>query len=917
MRLIFRFILFFLLGHQLYATHYRAGEIRYENLRDKNGVPSLKFRVIVTTYVRAVDINTDRCELMLYIGVNRADSFLLTRRNGLLGGGAGNCQNKPFGELLNYGGVSSNDLYKKNVYVADTVTFASSGVYKLFVIDRNRVDEVVNIPNSINEPFTLESEIDLTINNFRDNSAPVFNNLPLDVACNLKCFYHNPGAVDADGDSLAYFIDTCRGSGLSVIPGYSVPNNIIMLPDGTFSWCVPSTNPPAVYNFAIRVEEYRKWNGVYQRIGYVIRDFQVEIKNCLNNPPNIIAVDTCIEAGSTAIINVKATDQDNNFITLSATGQPFNFNPKATFVSNVNVAGNATSKFTWSTKCDQIKNTPYSIVVKAIDNSTPFPLVRYQSFNVRVIGSPVKNLGLQAFGSKVKVTWAKPDCAIAKTIFNANGIVGYSVYRKLGCDTFKFDPCKTTVDPLSGYTLVGGTTSIDSLAFTDDNGGAGLQFSQSYSYCVVPKYFDGASSKISEQICISLSRSVPGIINVDIVTTEVNTGKIFVRWLKPLIGGQGKLDTLVNSGPYKFELRRFDLSNANDQGVIVKTVSKPFFKSINALSDTTFEDNGLNTKEKQYKYRVDLFATPAAKAIGNSNTATSTFLKLKGNNKKLILTWNATVPWENYLYAIYQETTPNTFVLVDTTSKQTDTIFNLINSSTYCFKIVCRGKYVDVAQTYDSLINASQIACGSPNDVESPCDLSVTLLADCESSALSARFNFVGADCDSNDILKFKLWRSATDTGKFAVIDSIINTGQRVITFVNTESLAGCYAVTAIDSSLNESVIKNKVCIDNCDFEFELPNIFTPNGDTANELFTPIRKKVRFVNGLDFKIYDRWGLLVYETKDILINWNGKNKATKQECSDGVYFYVANARIGRLKGEEVKKFTGYIHLQRSN
>jgi gliding motility-associated-like protein len=912
MKFLLRFLLFFVLAHQAYATHYRAGEIRFENIRDANGVSTLSYHIIVTTYTRFVGISADadRCELILRVGgLNSNDTAILTRINGPqapLGSGA--CAGKAIGVVL-----FGNTEYKENVYKTSVPkTFANNGVYKLFITDRNRVTGVANIPNSVDEPFTLESELDLTTG-FKNNSSPVFTNYPLDKACVNKCFYHNPGAVDPDGDSLAYFIDTCRGLNLNIIPGYTLPNIISILPDGTFTWCTPTV--VSVYNFAIRIEEYRKWNGKYVRIGYVIRDFQVDVFPCSNNPPDILASDTCVLAGALVIKKVRGLDQENNLIDMTASGLPFSFSPKATFTNTISTPGVANSIFSWQTTCSQIKKQPYNIVVRAQDNSSPTSLVKYQSFNVTVIAPPIKNLALQPLGSKVKLTWNKPDCAIPKTTFNSNGIVGYSIYRKLGCDTFKFDPCLGANNPISNYQLIGNTLSIDSLNFIDDNNGNGLSFESSYSYFVVPNYFDGSQSKISKQVCIRLSRNVPGIINVDVVKTDVTNGEIFLRWLKPLIGS-GYLDTLVYGGPYKFDLRRFDVSNASDNGTIITSITKPFFKTISNLADTTYKDVGLNTKDKQYKYQIDFFATPAKSLIGNSNKASSVFLKLRGNNKKLILTWEETVPWVNYMYYVYQRNTANAFVLVDSTLKSTDTIFNLVNGTNYCFKIITKGRFLDEFITYDPLIDSSQIACDFPIDLNAPCLLIPSLLADCESSSLSIAYQFNKTDlCDTNDVLKLKLWRAFTDTSKFYVVDSIFNLSQGQFLYKNFESLAGCYAVTAVDSSNNESELSNKVCIDNCDFKFELPNIFTPNGDTANDLYTPVRKEVKFVNKLDFKIYDRWGLVVFETNEILINWNGNFKKTNQKCSDGVYFYVGSATIGRLKGDEIKKFTGYIHLQR--
>ncbi len=52
----------------------------------------------------------------------------------------------------------------------------------------------------------------------------------------------------------------------------------------------------------------------------------------------------------------------------------------------------------------------------------------------------------------------------------------------------------------------------------------------------------------------------------------------------------------------------------------------------------------------------------------------------------------------------------------------------------------------------------------------------------------------------------------------------------------NLPSFAGCYYVTAVDRSGNESRPSNTVCKDNCPY-YELPNVMTPNADGKNDLF--------------------------------------------------------------------------------
>ncbi len=66
-----------------------------------------------------------------------------------------------------------------------------------------------------------------------------------------------------------------------------------------------------------------------------------------------------------------------------------------------------------------------------------------------------------------------------------------------------------------------------------------------------------------------------------------------------------------------------------------------------------------------------------------------------------------------------------------------------------------------------------------------------------------------------------------------------------------------------------------------------VPNIFTPNGDSINDEFF-----VKASNLINFncKIYNRWGVLIYQWNDISSGWNGQDKSG-ETAIDGTYFYV--------------------------
>jgi gliding motility-associated-like protein len=69
-----------------------------------------------------------------------------------------------------------------------------------------------------------------------------------------------------------------------------------------------------------------------------------------------------------------------------------------------------------------------------------------------------------------------------------------------------------------------------------------------------------------------------------------------------------------------------------------------------------------------------------------------------------------------------------------------------------------------------------------------------------------------------------------------------------------------------------------------------IPNVFTPNGDGMNEVFTVDGKYEPCFDFMDVKIFNRWGLLVFESTDPVFVWDGTYKGG-QEAPSGTYFVL--------------------------
>src|SRR5690554_30998 len=94
------------------------------------------------------------------------------------------------------------------------------------------------------------------------------------------------------------------------------------------------------------------------------------------------------------------------------------------------------------------------------------------------------------------------------------------------------------------------------------------------------------------------------------------------------------------------------------------------------------------------------------------------------------------------------------------------------------------------------------------------------------------------------------------------------------------------------------------------DMEYEIPNVFTPNGDGRNDFFK--LTNAMHIESFEVIILNRWGTVVFESNDVNFNWNGKKDNSGIECSTGTYFYKMNFKA--FNGEE-KKEHGFVHLAR--
>jgi gliding motility-associated-like protein len=925
---LFVFILF--IAFKSFATHNRAGYISYTWA----GGYTYTFRIY--TYTNPLSVGADRCEETLMFtninGTGQNVNINCERVNNnsagdLIGQSLANCpQNPTFpgqgeGLLLvapygNYGGV------KVNIYEG-TYVFNGPGTYVFGMVDPNLDANVNNVGggNSQNVAFALIDT--LRIGNYTgSNSTPLVSNPPIDNVCYHQQFCYNPGMTDPNNDSLAYsliaFTTGDTTGHFYNANGSSIPPQITVDKYGNLCWSAPWDNQATgEYDIDVLIREYRRIGNTVFEVGSMIFAVQLYVvQDCLPPTLSLVAspINECVEAGNSLqppIVATATASSSNGELYLSASGLGLtatNIGTDATFPSS-NGVSSVTSTLHWTPSCQAVSLSPYYFTIEAHDSNTPLANTTFTTVTVKVVSPSVKNLAATVVGNNVQLTWLPPLNCSSNISSSNNPIAEYLIYRIDNCGSYSPGNCQTGVPANSGFQQIGTCTASP---YYDTNNGQGLPPGNSYSYIVIAKFADGSLSMApayNSGMCVTLHFGVPIITNVSVDTTDTQAGSIFVRWQKPVVGGVNFDTTKAgNGGPYYFSVQRADAAGTYTN-TIHSTSPKTYFSQLTSLLDTTFIDTLIDTQDQQYKYKIYFYAAGSDK--GSSAPASSIFATGVGHDKKAILSWTSQTPWKDTLYYIFKQHYGDSgYSLIDSTHQTTYTVTGLRDRYNYCFKIQSVGTYEN-PYIISPLYNFSEKICVTPIDDSPPCQPTLNVVGDCNASF--NKLTWVNPDhiCNINDVLKYYIYYTPRQDSILTKIDSILNVNDTTYTTnVNTQNIAGCYIIVAVDSAGNQSPLNNETCTDNCP-EYELPNIFTPNGDNTNDLYIPVKN--RYIQSVDFVMYNRWGEVVYENTNPALGWDGKSTQMKQLVPDGTYFYTCTVYERHFYGVKEIKLKGFVQL----
>ena len=240
------------------------------------------------------------------------------------------------------------------------------------------------------------------------NNSPVFTEYPTPYLCVNQQFCYNNGAVDPDGDSLAYALVTplnaAWGGVVNYNAGYSATNPI----SGTTTFdaltgdlCMLA-NQQQVSVVAMKVSEYR--NGIL--IGSVVRDIQIIVlSNCATTPPILTGFNGTPQNVTTAAqgdheVNHCGNGVDSIIKTISATlgassdkvmtwsGVNLPTSNPATFTISNNGTNNPTGTFSWVPDYIDVLNGPiYYFTVSVTDDACPINNLFSYTYTINLTSS--------------------------------------------------------------------------------------------------------------------------------------------------------------------------------------------------------------------------------------------------------------------------------------------------------------------------------------------------------------------------------------------------------------------------------------------------------------------------------------------------------------------------------------------------
>lgn len=825
-----------------YADHLKGGWIKYSYISTSNG--SITYRVSLYQYSDCSE--PDKVDDRIFLGIfdagtlknYKTQTILLTSQRREIKDNFGPCfQNPP------------TICYLIAEYTATITVPANTSGYILTAQRCCRIAGIANVPFSNGYGLTYTVTIPGGANS-TDNS-PVFDFRDTAAICFSEHFTIDLGAKDIDGDVLRYSLCSGLTGGSREQPSVPEPKGP---PYGTVPYIAPynGTQPlglnasidsatgiysgiaPAeigTYVVAVCVDEFR--NGVY--IGHTRKEIHLDVENCKLGGANL---------------NPSYITCDGFNFTFSNNAD----NPDYAYLWNFGVTGTTTDTSSGQHPTYLYRDTGDYLVKLKVDNklgctdSATTHVKIYPGFTTdfSLDGSCIKNpysftdLTATKYGVVNSWHWIFGNDGIdsvpnPKFLFTTTGLKDITLIstNSKGCVDTVTKTLNVTLGPdLSlkfADTLI---CSIDTLQLqSSSNAGAAFNWQPAYNISNPVSSTPFVFPK--QTTTYNLTVSYKGCTTVDSVKVNVTD--------------------------------RVDLSLPQDT-IICKTDQVTLTPTTNALNFSWSPSEGLSSTTSEQPIAAPLSTTTYSlvASVGKCKARDAQTLKVvpypvaeAGND--VTICYGKTAQLSSAITASHFTWSPanslfNSNTLSPVAGPQSTTTYVLTVTDTLgCPKPVSDSIVVNVI---------SKVAAFAGNDTIAVINQPLQLRATGGSSYVWSPSMYLNDALIKNPV--------ATFTGG---LDTIVYN-------LKVTTAEGCTGYDSIKVYLFET--KPSIFI---------PTAFTPNGDGQNDIMRPtVAGMKKFIY---FKVYNRWGQLLYSTGQEGQGWNGIYNGKKQPS--GTYVYAASAK----------------------
>jgi gliding motility-associated-like protein len=853
-------ILAFTLSSQTFAMHVKGGYIQYiyNGAGATSGTSS--YTITVTVFFSCTAAGP---RASVYLGIFNASTDALVASQDISTTTSATVTKTTYSPCMSDPPTICYEIYTY-VYTVDLADISAG--YVLAIQDAYRTDGIINISNSGSDGITINATIPGTISgiDYHANSSPSFIFKDTAIICYDGSFTYPFSATDPDGDSLSYaFGDGLNVSSASANTSGSVPASppytsltyltgysgalplgsgvTINAVTGLISGTAPATT--GEYVVAVYVSEWRR--GV--KINTTKKELQVYVYSCSLAAATLNT--SYVNCGNYTFTFENETTASN------ITSYYWTFGNGATSTSadpTYTYPDTGTYKLTLTVSNSSGCTDTTSSLVKVYPGFTP-----NFTYTGNCYLSPFQftDATVAKYGSVNSWNWAFGDASTSTAQDPSH------TYSAAGTETVQLivGSNKGCLDTVSKSVTVFGTPdfslpttdtlicSIDSLPLLVNGVGTGLTYSWSPNYNILDANTDSAVVWPKDTTVYTVTVTQNGCSATASETVNV------LDYITVTLPAD---TTICKTDSIKLDPVSYALRYAWTPGSSLSDSTTKYPEAAPDTNTTYYLTANLGKCQAKSSEYVKVVAYPQVTVTGDTTICYGSSAQLKGTIVAAYYTWtpDSSLLDANTLQPVADPLQTTWYVLT-------------VSDTLGCPKKVSDSALVAVIpQVVVFAGNDTSVVVGEPLQLN-------------------------GVSTDS--ALVTWSWTPDTWLNNAAIYDPVATITSAIdsITYTATATTSqGCYGNAKLTVTVYTTLP-----------DIFMPNAFTPNGDGRNDIFRPI---LVGISNLDFfRIFNRWGQMVYATTQNGQGWDGTLGGRPQET--GTFVYMVQG----------KDYTGKIHFKK--